>query len=133
MKEREHSNLQETLATISASRPHPSFGEPFIHAFTAVYPAGNSEEVSVAAYTCSLFLSAIFEGFPTESLHIFVNHTRENCSRFTFDCRMYGTIIDKMDEESLKRVALMDIDGNTVFRECSKEDIKEAFDFYTNR
>ena len=133
MKGIEHSNLRETLSAISGREPHPSFGEPFMHAFAALHTTGNSEEITVAAYICSLFLSAIFEGFPTGKLHIFVNHTRENCSRFTFDCRMYDTILDRVDKESLKRVPLMDIDGNTVFRQCSKDDIKEAFDFYTNR
>lgn len=133
MKEIEHSNLRETLTAISGREPHPLFGEPFMHAFAALHTTGNSEEITVAAYICSLFLSAIFEGFPTAKLHIFVNHTRENCSRFTFDCKMYDTILEKMDDGSLKHVALLNIEGETIFRGCCREDIKEAFDFYTNR
>ena len=133
MKEREHENLREALTSMTGKEPHPSFGEPFMHAFAATYTAGNNEEITVAAYICSLFLSAIFEGFPTERLHTFVNYTKEHCCRFTFDCRMYDTLLDRMDEESLKHVALMNIDGSTIFRQCSKDDIKEALDFYTNR
>ena len=62
-----------------------------------------------------------------------VNYVKEKCSRFTFDCKMYDTILDKIDNDSLRQVALIDSNAHTVFRECSRNDIKEAFDFYTNR
>lgn len=133
MKERDSLNLAETLAAIAKAHPHPLFGEPFSSAFAATYPGGRSEETIVAAYICSLFLSTILEGFPTEKLHTFVNYTKEHCHRFTFDCRMYDSILYNMNEESLQQVALIDKNGNTTFRACSKEEIKEAFDFYTNR
>lgn len=133
MKEKNNLNLTETLAAIAKTEPHPLFGEPFSSAFAATYPGGRSEETMVAAYICSLFLSTILEGFPTEKLHTFVNYTKENCHRFTFDCKMYDSILDKMNEKSLQQVALIGKNGSTIFRACSKEEIKEAFDFYTNR
>ena len=50
-----------------------------------------------------------------------------------FDCKMYDTILEKIDDDSLKRVIILDKSGKAITKECSREDIKEAFDFYTNR
>lgn len=107
------------------------FGEPFIEAFHKFMPQGK-EEIYVAAYTCSLFLSAIFNKFPTEKLHTFVHFTKEQYKRFSFNCKMYDDIFSNITGESLKNVALLDKDGNNTHRACSKQDIFEAFDFYTN-
>lgn len=107
------------------------FGEPFIEAFHKFMPQGK-EEIYVAAYTCSLFLSAIFNKFPTEKLHTFVHFTKEQYKRFSFNCRMYDNIYSYITGESLKNVTLLDKDGNSTHRACSKQDIFEAFDFYTN-
>ena len=123
----------KTLARLATAGLKEDFGEPFLSAFRAVHPQGSEEELKTAAYTCTLFLSAILEGFPTDKLNIFVRHTRDNCSRFTFDCKRYDMIFGSMPPSSLTLVALLDRDGNTLTRECSKQDIYEAFDFYTNR
>ena len=123
----------KTLARLATAGLKEDFGEPFLSAFRAVHPQGSEEELKTAAYTCTLFLSAILEGFPTDKLNIFVRHTRDNCSRFTFDCKRYDMIFGSMPPSSLTLVALLDRDGNTRTRECSKQDIYEAFDFYTNR
>lgn len=133
MDNEEIGNLAHIFRSIAGYEPHPMFGEPFMSAFKATYTSGSEEEITAAAYVCSLFLSAISEGFPTERLHTFVNYVKEKCSRFTFDCKMYDTILDKMENDSLRQVALIDSNAHTVFRECSRNDIKEAFDFYTNR
>lgn len=133
MNEGEKDNLAHIFHEITGCEPHFLFGEPFMSAFTATYTGGSKEEIAAAAYICSLFLSAILEGFPTVRLHTFVNNIREDCSCFTFDCRMYDTILDKIKESSLRHVVLLNSNRNTVFRECSREEIKEAFDFYTNR
>ena len=121
------------LARLVAGAIHGTFGEPFMSAFKTVHPKGSEEEIRTAAYTCTLFLSAILEGFPTDKLNIFVRHTRDNCSRFTFDCKRYDMIFGSMPPSSLTQVTLLDKDGNTRTRECCKQDIYEAFDFYTNR
>ena len=133
MDNEEKGNLTQIFRSIAGNEPHPMFGEPFMSAFKATYTSGSEEEITAAAYVCSLFLSAISEEFPTERLHTFVNYVKEKCSRFTFDCKMYDTILDKIGNDSLRQVALIDSNAHTVFRECSRNDIKEAFDFYTNR
>lgn len=133
MDNEEKSNLALVFRSIAGNEPHPMFGEPFMSAFKATYTSGSEEEITAAAYICSLFLSAISEGFPTEKLHTFVNYVKEKCSRFTFDCKMYDAILDKMGNDSLRHVALIDSNAHTVFRECSRDEMKEAFDFYTNR
>jgi hypothetical protein len=38
-----------------------------------------------------------------------------------------------MDEKALQTVCLLRSDNTPAARNCSKEDIFEAFDFYTNR
>ena len=133
MDNEEIGNLAHIFRSIAGNEPHPMFGEPFMSAFKATYTSGSEEEITAAAYVCSLFLSAISEEFPTERRHTFVNYVKEKCSRFTFDCKMYDTILDKIGNDSLRQVALIDSNAHTVFRECSRNDIKEAFDFYTNR
>lgn len=133
MDNEEKDNLTHVFQSIAGNEPPPLFGEPFMSAFKATYTSGSEEEITAAAYICSLFLSAISEGFPTERLHTFVNYVKERCSRFTFDCKTYDALLDKMENDSLRHVALIDSNAHTVFRECSRNDIKEAFDFYTNR
>lgn len=133
MDNEEIGNLAHIFRSIAGNEPHPMFGEPFMSAFKATYTSGSEEEITAAAYICSLFLSAISEGFPTERLHTFVKYVKERCECFTFDCKMYDAILDKMENDSLRHVALIDSNAHTVFRECSRNDIKEAFDFYTNR
>lgn len=107
------------------------FGEPFMKAFSTLMP-NEEEKVLAAAYTCSLFLSAILCGFPTAKLHMFVHYTREHLQRFSFNCKMYEEIFSHMDESILERVPLLDKNGGETTRACSKQDIFEAFDFYTN-
>lgn len=126
-------NIPETLATIIANEVHNCFGEPFLSAFKSINKDGDEEELLSAAFICSLFLSVIMEDFPTGKLNIFVRYTRDNCSRFIFDCKMYDTIFRSIQAEELKHVALIDKTGTTCFRECNKQDIFEALDFYTNR
>lgn len=133
MKKEKTDNISQALKTIAGTEIHSMFGEPFTSAFKATYSTGSNEEITVAAYTCSLFLSTILEGFPSDRLHTFIRYTKECYNRFSFDCRMYDPLIECAGENSLKRVALINSEGSTIFRECSREEIKEAFDFYTNR
>lgn len=124
---------RDTLARIAGGRLPDGFGEPFLGAFKAMKRHSGEEELMSAALICSLFLSVILEGFPTARLNIFVRYTMDNCSRFTFDCKKYDVLFEKMHPESLCRVALLDKEGKACFRECQRQDIYEAFDFYTNR
>lgn len=133
MKECGKQNIEEVLSVITKGTVHQSFGEPFRSAFIACGLTADCEEVTAASYICSLFLSTILEGFPSSSLHTFVRYIREHYTLFTFDCRMYSTLLEKTGDASLKAVALISKDYATVFRECSKEEVKEAYDFFTNR
>ena len=108
------------------------FGEPFIKAF-GISSSLSNEELLAASYICSLFLSAIFNKFPTEKLNTFVHFVKEHYTRFSFNCNMYETIYNQMEKAELESVPLLDSQGHCTPRRCSKEDIFEAFDFYTNR
>lgn len=107
------------------------FGEPFISAFKASIPNGG-EEIIAVSYICSLFLSTMLNKFPTAKLNVFVHYIKEEFSLFSFNCKMYDTIFSNMDNKKLEHVALLDKNGDFVFCKCSKQDIFEAFDFYTN-
>ena len=117
---------------ILGTAPPEGFGEPFATAFSRLYN-GSEEEIMAAAYICSLFLSALLEEYPTARLHTFVHHAQESHGRFSFNCDMYGNIFKEMDNDALHAMCLLGSDNTPSVRECSKEDIFEAFDFYTNR
>ncbi len=124
--------VKDILEGICKKRPCPNFGEPFTTAFKILY-SGEEEEISAAAYICSLYLSAVKVKFPTEKLHIFVHRVQEEFKRFYFDCKMYDKITGLIDNAMLKQVSLFDSNCNIINTECSYNDIKEALDFYTNR
>ena len=133
MKDNTTRTPEEILSQIAMGKLHCSFGEPFFGAFKAAYSNGDESVIRPAALICSLFLSTILEGFPSDRLNTFVRYTRDHCSSFIFDCRKYDEIYALMKPEMLGSVALIDKDGKTRFKECSKQEILEAFDFYTNR
>lgn len=133
MKEsdKELHDIKEVLARITGNRATDEFGEPFIAMFSAFGVA--KENILPAAYICTLFLSAIFNGFPTEKLHTFTRYVRDNCSLSSFDCKMYEKLYASQGSKVYESVLLIDKSGRTLPRNCSKQDIFEAFDFYTNR
>ena len=131
MKENVHSGLKKVLENIGGNSIHDMFGEPFIAAFRTIHN-GRSDEITAAAYTCSLFLSAILKGFPTAKLHTFVHFTKENVQRFSFNCKMYDSIYSHIEETDLEHVALLGKENSYTYYSCSRQDIFEAFDFYTN-
>ena len=128
----EISNIKEAFEKIVGITPPAEFGEPFATAFSKLYN-GEEEEITAAALLCSLFLSAIFEGFPTSRLHTFAHYAQENNRRFSFNCNMYETIFKEMDIENTQGVCMLNNSNQTKIRKCSKNDIFEALDFYSNR
>lgn len=128
----ENIHIDQAFEKITGTPLPAGFGEPFATAFQELYD-DDIEEIAAAAYTCSLFLSAILEGYPTATLHTFVHHVQESHRRFSFNCNMYETIFCRMNPEMLLSVCLLGCDNLPKLRECNKEDIFEAFDFYTNR
>lgn len=131
MKEKEEEIINNFCRITGIKELDERFGEPFIKAFGKFETQGY-EEILIASYTCSLFLSVIFNKFPTEKLHTFVHFTKEHYHRFSFNCNMYESLFSNIDEEDLRTVALIDKEGKNSYRKCSKQDIFEAFDFYTN-
>ena len=130
MNSGENNHIVQVLERIVGKESDARFGEPFTTIFATFQ--GNSEENKAAGCICSLFLSAILEGFPTGKLHTFVHYARENYSCFAFDCRMYEELFGSIPEWALCNVPLIDANGNSCTRECSKQEIFESFDFYTN-
>ncbi len=133
MKERgqELTGIKNIFTGITGYRTTEEFGEPFIAIFSTFGAA--KETVLPAAYICSLFLSAIFNGFQTEKLHIFTRYARDNYSLPSFDCKMYEKLYASQGIGAYARVMLIDDNGHIQPRSCTKQDIFEAFDFYTNR
>ena len=131
---REETKIEITLTLeriVGTSLPD-GFGEPFTTVFDRFYPGRNDETVA-AGLICSLFLSCILTGFPNTKMHTFVHYANENYGRFSFNCKMYETIYEKMESDSLSSIALLDYNGQAHSKKCDKKDIFEAFDFYTNR
>jgi hypothetical protein len=131
MNAEHESTIGRALAKIVGKRPDNGFGEPFLTVFGRF--TRNREESGAAAYTCSLFLSVIFEGFPSEKLHTFTHYANEHYSRISFDCSKYEELFTMIPDEALDAVTLVDKNCNPCKRKCCKQDIFEAFDFYTNR
>ena len=126
-------NIKELLQAIAGHSLPENFGTPFTTTFPQFHNAESEEQLQAAGYICSLFLSCILTGFPSEKLNIFTHQAQEHCTRFTFNCNMYETIYNQMEKAELESVPLLDSQGHCTPRRCSKEDIFEAFDFYTNR
>lgn len=124
--------IDHVFAGIIGTAPPVGFGEPFATAFSNMYN-GDEDEIKAAAYICSLFLSAILEGYHTAQLHTFVHYVQEHHERFSFNCNMYESIYSSISAEMLQNVSLLKSDNQQTVRACSQEDIFEAFDFYTNR
>ena len=132
MRDNKPDELQHVLEKICNSKPCLDFGEPFASAFKVLHDGGK-DEIQTAAYICSLFLSAIKTGFPSERLHTFVRYVQDHYSRFHFDCRMYDRIVGLVDKERFGQIALLDNKCDIINAEYSDNDIREALDFYTNR
>lgn len=132
MMEKNRENISNELCRIAGiTELDMRFGEPFINSFKKFMPQ-KPKEVLAASYICSLFLSVIFNKFPTDKLHTFVHFAKEHYERFSFNCKMYEEIFSYINEEELDSVTLLNKEGYCVYRHCSKQDIFEAFDFYTN-
>ena len=126
-------NIKELLQAIAGHSLPNNFGTPFTTTFPQFHNAESEEQLQAAGYICSLFLSCILTGFPSEKLNIFTHQAQEHCTRFTFNCNMYETIYNQMEKAELESVPLLDSQGHCTPRRCSKEDIFEAFDYYPNR
>lgn len=120
-------NLLEWIAGCDIDE---AFGMEFLDAFRICLGDGRLHDAEVAAYTCSLYLSCVFAGFPTEKMHTFVHCSREIYRRLSFDCRMYEKLFAHMNRNVL---ILISGEKKCIEYQCNKQEIFEAFDFYTNQ
>lgn len=128
----QQSDIAEKLKTITGNVIPDGFGQPFLKIFGQSYD-GSREEIETAAYTCSLFLSCLIAKMPTEPLHTFIYCTKERYSRFSFNCNMYETLFSKIGSQELENIPLLDNGKEIMTCTLTKQDIFEAFDFYTNQ
>lgn len=126
------SNIAKKLKTIIGNEVPDGFGQPFLKIFGLSYD-GSPEEIETAAYTCSLFLSCLIAKMPTGTLHKFIYSTKERYSRFSFNCNMYETLFSITASQDLENIPLLDSRKEVMTRTLTKQDIFEAFDFYTNQ
>lgn len=121
---------RELLYIIIKKEIDKEFGAPFTGAFEDVFgEAYDKEQYIATGICCSLFLSSIIKGFPTEKLHTYVRCVRETYPIIVFNCNKYDELYNRMEEKSL---SLMDKDFTFHRIETGKSDILEAFDFVTN-
>ena len=104
-------NIKELLQAIAGHSLPNNFGTPFTTTFPQFHNAESEEQLQAAGYICSLFLSCILTGFPSEKLNIFTHQAQEHCTRFTFNCNMYETIYNQMEKAELESVPLLDSQG----------------------
>lgn len=131
--EQERLEIKELLCrAVCTADIHAGFGEPFLTAF-ASFNGNADKRIIAAAYTCSLFLSCIINGLPTERLRIFTNTAREEYGRFIFNCKAYEEIYSHIERTDSDETPLLNKEGNCEFRSLSKNEIFEALDFYTNQ
>lgn len=126
-------NIKELLCKVTGNREiDDCFGEPFLAAFTS-FSEKRDEKIVAASYICSLFLSCITKGFPTDKLHTFVKNAKEEYGYFTFNCKAYEKIYSYIEQLEFPEIPLLDRSGNTVHHRYTKQELFEAFDFYTNQ
>ncbi len=121
----------ELLSQITAQPADKRMGSTIALALQATFGNRASDsDYTAAGIICTLFLSAILEGFPTIKLHTYVRNYREESSLFTFDCKSYDTII-----ANISNYNLLLIDKNIKYTEkkVSKQEILESLDFFTNQ
>lgn len=124
-------NPHKLLSLITARDIDKNFGATITQALELTFGnKASSTEYIAAGIICTLFLSAILEGFPTMKLHTFVRNYCEENPLFTFDCKSYDKITSNMPS---RRILLIDKQLSYKEKEVKREDILESFDFFTNR
>ena len=124
-------DIKKKLEELVGKEIYNEFGQPFTKIFEQAYN-GNKNDIQVAAYTCSLFLSCLLAKMPTVILNTFVYYTKERDSRFSFNCNMYETLFTKIEGTDLENIPLFSEKKELARHTLTKQDIFEAFDFYTN-
>lgn len=120
------------LARIIGRNVEQNFGEPFCRIFSTQFAGKEEDEIVAASYICTLYLSAVLLDFPSYKLHTYTNNARQEWASIPFDCSKYDILLSYISDNELKQIYLIDKEGNLITRCCSRKEITEAFDFYTN-
>lgn len=120
------------LDTVTEVFPKSSFGDRLQQAFSRIF-ACKEEEAEAAAVICLLYISHRKAEFPLEKLSSCIYNIEENIQRIYFDCNKYERITALIPEEDYRETVLLNRHSQTVTYEITKDDLIEAFDFYTNR
>lgn len=123
---------RELLNRVIGDVAHKEFGQPFIAMYEAEFPDMPKEGIIAAAYCCTLFLSVIISKYPSSRLHTFVHNADNEWKRISFNCNRYEKLYSNIVNDNARSICLIDSNGLFAFHNYSKEDIMEAFDFYTN-
>lgn len=127
------SRAREILTEIIGKRVDNRFGSPIIDAFGSVFTGIDHKATESAGLECMLYLSHLKTGFTLQKLRAFHISITEEISLFSFNCKDYDKIFACIPQESLSRVILLNNDSEERSIELNKEDIFDAFDFFTNR
>ncbi len=120
----------ELLKLIIGKEDDKELGLEFIKAFSTCFKKKcNDNSIIATGISCSLFLSSIILGLPTNILHTYVRNIREKYPFLAFNCNKYEELYNTIEKEPL---LLIDKNLNYHKIEISKKDIFEAFDFVTN-
>lgn len=108
------------------------FGEPFCRIFSTQFAGKGEDEIVAASYICALYLSAVLLDFPSYKLHTYTNNARQEWASIPFDCSKYDILLSHISDNELEHICLVDKEGKLITICCSRKEITEAFDFYTN-
>lgn len=125
--------IHNILHLVTGSTPPESFGAPLETSFKEFFSAYTAEECKAAAAICMLYISYRKSGFPSDKLRSCICNIDENISKIYFNCNHYDKIMEYIPQEMLHYVPLYNSECSIEHATLTKEDILNAFDFYTNR
>jgi len=98
---------------------------PILHGYAVAY-----------GIICELYLSVVKTGFPTDKMRQTVRFIREHYGSFPITCEDYDTLIELMTHDKKNTSGIINftllggIGDIRINQSASKEEIKEALDFY---
>lgn len=121
---------RELLTLITKKEINNEFGRVFAEAFAHFFrETQNVDRIFATGICCSLFLSHIKLGFPSDKLRTYIYNVRDEHPFIEFDCKSYEPLYSRMKERDI-----LLLNNNIEYKKTttSKEEIFETFDFITN-
>lgn len=101
-------------------------------AMTRVLPHSHAEGIEAATAICLLYIAHAKNGFPLARLRTINYNLRQEVALPIFDCRYYDNIIAYISGGLPMTLMLPDATCTPTSTTVCADDLKEAFDFYTN-